>query len=287
MPRACAAASSSELEELLGYRGRDEMIHRDDLVLHGMSADRRGNDGLDRPRRGRGRRGAGARRTRIARTRRSWRRRRRCARAPGEILAANARDMEAAEAAGLGGAMLDRLRARCRARRGDGRRRRADRDARRIPSARSIADWVRPNGLRIQRVRVPLGVIGIIYESRPNVTCDAGALCLKSGNAAILRGGSESHRSSAAIHACLVEGLRAAGLPEACIQLVPTTDRAAVGYMLGAHDRLHRRDRAARRQEPHRARAAGGPGAGDRPSRGQLPRVRATARRISTWRARS
>jgi glutamate-5-semialdehyde dehydrogenase len=81
-------------------------------------------------------------------------------------------------------------------------------------------------------VRVPLGVIGIIYESRPNVTCDAGALCLKSGNAAILRGGSESHHSSTAIHACLVDGLRAAGLPEACIQLVPTTDRAAVGYML-------------------------------------------------------
>jgi glutamate-5-semialdehyde dehydrogenase len=97
-----------------------------------------------------------------------------------------------------------------------------------------MEEWVRPNGLRIQRVRVPLGVIGIIYESRPNVTCDAGALCLKSGNAAILRGGSESHHSSRAIHACLLEGLRDAGLPEACIQLVPTTDRAAVGYMLGA-----------------------------------------------------
>mgnify|MGYP003397017399 CR=1 FL=1 len=151
----------------------------------------------------------------------------------GEILAANARDVEAAEAAGLGGAMLDRLRL----------------DAARVeamavgveqiatladPIGTIVADWVRPNGLRIQRVRVPLGVIGIIYESRPNVTCDAGALCLKSGNAAILRGGSESHRSSAAIHSCLVEGLRAAGLPEACIQLVPTTDRAAVGYMLGA-----------------------------------------------------
>ncbi len=151
----------------------------------------------------------------------------------GEILAANARDVDAAEAAGLGGAMLDRLRL----------------DAARVeamavgveqiatladPIGTIVADWVRPNGLRIQRVRVPLGVIGIIYESRPNVTCDAGALCLKSGNAAILRGGSESHRSSAAIHSCLVEGLRAAGLPEACIQLVPTTDRAAVGYMLGA-----------------------------------------------------
>jgi len=149
----------------------------------------------------------------------------------GEILAANARDMKAAEAAGLGGAMLDRLKL----------------DASRVeamaqgveqvaaladPVGTVIAEWTRPNGLRIQRVRVPLGVIGIIYESRPNVTCDAGALCLKSGNAAILRGGSESHHSSAAIHACLVDGLRAAGLPEACIQRVPTTDRAAVGYML-------------------------------------------------------
>jgi glutamate-5-semialdehyde dehydrogenase len=150
-----------------------------------------------------------------------------------DILAANARDVKAAEAAGLGGAMLDRLRL----------------DAERIeamamgveqvmalpdPVGTVIAEWERPNGLRIQRVRVPLGVIGIIYESRPNVTCDAGALCLKSGNAAILRGGSESHHSSGAIHACLVDGLRKAALPEACIQLVPTTDRAAVGYMLGA-----------------------------------------------------
>jgi glutamate-5-semialdehyde dehydrogenase len=149
----------------------------------------------------------------------------------GGILVANARDMKAAEAGGLGGAMLDRLRL----------------DASRVaamaqgveqiaqladPVGTVIAEWTRPNGLHIQRVRVPLGVIGIIYESRPNVTCDAGALCLKSGNAAILRGGSESHHSSAAIHACLVDGLRAVGLPEACIQLVPTTDRAAVGYML-------------------------------------------------------
>jgi len=151
----------------------------------------------------------------------------------GEIICANARDMDAAEAAGLGGAMLDRLRL----------------DAARVeamavgveqiaaladPIGTVAADWVRPNGLRIQRVRVPLGVIGIIYESRPNVTCDAGALCLKSGNAAILRGGSESQQSSAVIHSCLVEGLRAAGLPDECIQLVPTTDRAAVGHMLGS-----------------------------------------------------
>jgi glutamate-5-semialdehyde dehydrogenase len=149
----------------------------------------------------------------------------------GEILAANERDMSVARAAKLSGALLDRLQL----------------DEKRIESiARSIddvvalpdpigttaAEWDRPNGLRIQRVRVPLGVIGIIYESRPNVTADAGALCLKSGNAVILRGGSESRYSSAAIHACLVEGLRGADLPEECIQLVPTADRAAVGYML-------------------------------------------------------
>ena len=100
------------------------------------------------------------------------------------------------------------------------------------PIGTVLAEWTRPNGLKFQRVRVPLGVIGIIYESRPNVTADAGALCLKAGNAAILRGGSESHYSSAAIHACLVAGLRAAGLAETAIQLVPTTDRAAVGHML-------------------------------------------------------
>ncbi len=97
----------------------------------------------------------------------------------------------------------------------------------------------RPNGLRIERVRVPLGVIGIIYESRPNVTADAGALCLKSGNAVILRGGSESFHSSQAIVGCLHEGLRAAGLPEAAIQLVPTRDRAAVGAMLTMNETIN------------------------------------------------
>jgi glutamate-5-semialdehyde dehydrogenase len=149
----------------------------------------------------------------------------------GEILAANERDMSAARAAKLSGALLDRLQLD---------EKRVEGIARSVeevvalpdPIGTTVADWDRPNGLRIQRVRVPLGVIGIIYESRPNVTADAGALCLKSGNAVILRGGSESQYSSAAIHACLVEGLRAVGLPEACIQLVPTTDRAAVGYML-------------------------------------------------------
>ena len=104
------------------------------------------------------------------------------------------------------------------------------------PVGRILAEWTRPNGLAIERVAVPLGVIGIIYESRPNVTADAGGLALKSGNAAILRGGSESFHSSRALVAALGEGLRAAGLPEAAIQLVPTRDRAAVGMMLGMSD---------------------------------------------------
>ncbi len=104
------------------------------------------------------------------------------------------------------------------------------------PVGTVLAEWTRPNGLRFERVRVPLGVIGIIYESRPNVTADAGALCLKAGNAAILRGGSESHHSSTAIHAALVAGLRKAELPETAIQLVATTDRAAVGHMLTGLD---------------------------------------------------
>jgi glutamate-5-semialdehyde dehydrogenase len=100
------------------------------------------------------------------------------------------------------------------------------------PIGEVIAQWQRPNGLTIERVRVPLGVIGIVYESRPNVTADAAALCLKSGNAVILRGGSEAQRSNAAIHACLVHGLTAHGLPERSIQLVPTQDREAVGFLL-------------------------------------------------------
>ena len=149
------------------------------------------------------------------------------------LLAANAQDMEAARARGLSGAMLDRLLL-------DEKRIEAMADgvqaiaALADPVGSTIAQWTRPNGLDISRVRVPLGVIGIIYESRPNVTSDAGCLCLKSGNAAILRGGSESVNSSRAIHGCLVEGLLAAGLPAASIQLVPTTDRAAVGYLLSS-----------------------------------------------------
>jgi glutamate-5-semialdehyde dehydrogenase len=148
-----------------------------------------------------------------------------------DILRANERDVTAATRRGLSGAMVDRLAL----------------DASRIeamakgvesiaelddPIGQVIAEWTRPNGLRIQRVRVPLGVIGIIYESRPNVTADAGALCLKSGNAAILRGGSESARSSAAIHACLVESLEHGGLPAEAVQMVPTQDREAVGILL-------------------------------------------------------
>jgi glutamate-5-semialdehyde dehydrogenase len=148
-----------------------------------------------------------------------------------EILAANEGDMQQAVARGLSSALLDRLRldpdrVEAMARGLEDIERLAD------PIGRHLAEWVRPNGMQIQRVCVPLGVVGIIYESRPNVTADAGALCLKSGNAVILRGGSESARSSVAIHECLGSGLEAAGLPRACVQLVPTTDRAAVGHML-------------------------------------------------------
>ncbi len=149
-----------------------------------------------------------------------------------QILSENTADISEAVARGLANALLDRLkldatRIEAMARGLEEITQLAD------PIGTILAQWTRPNGLVIQRIRVPLGVIGIIYESRPNVTADAGALCLKSGNAVILRGGSESMRSNAAIHACLVRGLRAAGLPEACIALVPTTDRAAVGIMLG------------------------------------------------------
>jgi glutamate-5-semialdehyde dehydrogenase len=147
------------------------------------------------------------------------------------ILAANADDMFDAREAGLSGALLDRL--KLDATRVEAMAHALD-DVAALPDPIGvvIGEWTRPNGLRISRVRVPLGVVGIIYESRPNVTADAGALCLKSGNAVILRSGSDSRRSSAAIHACLVEGLKAAGLPPTAIQLVPTTDRAAVGEML-------------------------------------------------------
>jgi glutamate-5-semialdehyde dehydrogenase len=149
-----------------------------------------------------------------------------------QILAANAEDVAEVRAGGASGAFIDRLaltEARVQAM-ADG-----------VKTVRDIADpvgmvtesWQRPNGMTIERVRVPLGVVAVIFESRPNVAADAGVLCLKSGNAVILRGGSDSFRSCRAIHDCLVRGLREAGLPEAAITLVPTRDRAAVGLLLG------------------------------------------------------
>jgi glutamate-5-semialdehyde dehydrogenase len=153
----------------------------------------------------------------------------------GAILAANEEDVKAAAARDLSSALLDRLKlneARVEAMAKGLEEIAAQPD----PVGRTLAEWTRPNGLKIARVSVPLGVIGIIYESRPNVAADAGGLCLKSGNAAILRGGSESARSSAVITAALQSGLKAAGLPQAAIQAVPTTDREAVGIMLRMDD---------------------------------------------------
>ena len=151
------------------------------------------------------------------------------------ILAANADELAEARASGVSGAFLDRLMLDAA---------RVEAIAAGIDVVRALKDpvgvvtesWTRPNGMTIERVRVPLGVIGIIYESRPNVTADAGALCLKSGNAAILRGGSDSLRSSRAILLALAQGMREANLPEAAIQLIPTRDRAAVGLMLSGLD---------------------------------------------------
>lgn len=152
-----------------------------------------------------------------------------------KILEANAKDVEAAKAANRLASYVDRL--ELNEKRIEGVAKGLEEIAELPdPVGTVLAEWTRPNGLKFQRVRVPLGTIGIIYESRPNVTADAGALSLKAGNASILRGGSDSHHSSVAIHACLVEGLRAAGLPEAAIQLVPTTDREAVGMMLRGLD---------------------------------------------------
>ncbi|CUH66123.1 Gamma-glutamyl phosphate reductase [Thalassovita autumnalis] len=152
-----------------------------------------------------------------------------------EIIAANAKDLEFGRGKGLSDAMMDRLMLDEARIQGivDGLRNVAGQDD---PVGEVLAEWDRPSGLNIRRVRTPLGVIGVIYESRPNVTADAGALCLKSGNAVILRGGSESFHSSGMIHSCLVEGLKAAGLPEAAIQLVPTRDRAAVQELLTMTD---------------------------------------------------
>ena len=147
------------------------------------------------------------------------------------ILAANARDLEAAKANNMAAAMQDRLtlneaRVEAMAQAIEDVAGQAD------PNGRELARWTRPNGLDIARVSTPIGVIGIIYESRPNVTADAGAIALKAGNVAILRGGSDSLHSASAIHAAMVEGLKAAGLPQAAIQYIRNTDRAAVGLML-------------------------------------------------------
>jgi glutamate-5-semialdehyde dehydrogenase len=151
------------------------------------------------------------------------------------LLAANAEDIAAAKERGISNAFLDRLTLTDKRIEGVAQGLR-DIAALPDPVGTVMAEWQRPNGLDISRVRTPLGVIGVIFESRPNVTADAGALTLKSGNAVILRGGSDSVRTSRAIHACLVQGLEAAGLPLDAIQLVPTTDRAAVGEMLAGLD---------------------------------------------------
>ncbi|WP_299863898.1 glutamate-5-semialdehyde dehydrogenase [uncultured Roseobacter sp.] len=153
------------------------------------------------------------------------------------ILDANAKDLDYGRDKGLSDAMMDRLALDEDRLRGiiDGLRAIAEQVD---PVGEVIAEWTQPTGLHIQRVRTPLGVVGVIYESRPNVTADAGALCLKAGNAVILRGGSESFHSSSALHACLVKGLRDAGLPEDAIQLVPTRDRAAVSEMLTMTDTI-------------------------------------------------
>ncbi len=151
------------------------------------------------------------------------------------ILTANAQDLAEAKSAGAGAAFLDRLTLKPSSIEAIAAGLEVIRTLK-DPVGAITASWRRPNGMRIERVRVPLGVIGVIYESRPNVTADAGALCLKAGNAVILRGGSESFRSSRAIHAALVEGLVEAGLPAAAITLVPTRDREAVGLMIAGLD---------------------------------------------------
>ncbi|MEX0643762.1 MAG: aldehyde dehydrogenase family protein, partial [Parvularculaceae bacterium] len=151
------------------------------------------------------------------------------------ILAANTEDVETAQDDHLSKAMIDRLRL-------DDARLQSIVDGLRAvaalpdPVGKKIAEWTRPNGLSFERVRTPIGVIAIIYESRPNVTIDAAALCLKAGNAAILRGGSEALRTSTSLFRCFADALKASGLPETTIQLVPTSDRAAVGAILSGLD---------------------------------------------------
>ena len=220
-----AGHKSGEIAAILGYRGRDEIIHRDDLVLSvsgpGMNDARpwsqagrtRRHDGRAWPQ---GARGGGACSRSASSDAKVTALKAAAAAVRGrqnEILAANADDVAAAKASGIGAALLDRLAPRPEA--AGGRRQGAGEDIAALPDlvGRVLDERTRPNGLRISRVAVPLGVIGIIYESRPNVIADAGGLALKSGNAAILRGGSDELCSSRALVAALQDGLRAAGLP--------------------------------------------------------------------------
>ncbi|CAN5826602.1 glutamate-5-semialdehyde dehydrogenase [soil metagenome] len=233
---------SSEIAAVLGYSGRSVLVHHNDLAWTGTGRTKvkrvqtKGKESLEELMHTMGRRAREAV-SRLAVSSSEDRNGALMAAADAirsgteTILEANRADMDRARAKGLTGAMLDRL--WLDADRIEGIARGLESVAALDdPLGEVIADWERPNGLRIQRVRVPLGVIGIIYESRPNVTADAGALCLKSGNAAILRGGSESYSSSQAIHRCLSVGLASVSLPEAAVQLVPTQDREAVGHLL-------------------------------------------------------
>jgi glutamate-5-semialdehyde dehydrogenase len=198
------------------------------------------------------------------------------------ILAVNRRDVAAMREAGQAGSFIDRSTLE------DGRVEAIARSLEEVaalpdPVGAVIAAWERPNGLAIERVRTPLGVVGVIYESRPNVTADAGALCLKAGNAVVLRGGSDALATSLAIHACLARGLEAAGLPADAIQFVPTHRPCRRRRDAGGARRQHRRHRAARRQEPRRPRPGGGARAGVRPPRRPRSRLCRTRRPTSRW----
>ena len=241
------------------------------LTTHEQSArGYRRPDGRDRPQGARRRRARSPSPAPKPRTPRSPPWPRPIQRSEAAILEANAIDVANGEEAGLSPAMMDRLKltpARIKAM-ADGI---SEIAALKDPVGEVIAEWDRPNGLHIERVRTPLGVIGVIYESRPNVTADAGALCLKAGNPVILRGGSDSLNSSAAIHACLVEGLKAAEPARGC-DPARAGDRPRRGRRDARRPRRQsRRDHSARRQKPRRARAEGGARACFRASRRHLP----------------
>ena len=289
-----AGHRSDEIEAILGWRGRDEMIHRDDLVLALSASPQRQTDAERNARdahRDRGHPASAACRRRAARAashvlaraagcRRAMRR---CVRWPASLRVARRRRSwrptpPTSPPAPATAAFRDRLaltEARVEAM-ANGLE-----DIARLPDplGRTLADWTRPNGLRIQRIATPIGVIGMIYESRPNVGADAAGICLKSGNAVILRGGSESVRSAARDQrARWSPGCARAGLPEACVQIAPNADRAYVAAMLAAR-RAARPDHSARRQVAGGARAARGARAGARACRGALPHLRPRRRR--------